>query len=337
MKTNMMSLVALGLTLSFVTALEAPQKIEPLAPNQAPATDPAQKPSQENAAPAEESKPASELPVEKMPQVGNVKAYLGLGLDRLNPSLAEHLGIDADSAAFVRVVDPQGPAAAAGLKEADIIVSVDGQNVKSHDCLSRLMEKHRAGDEVKVSYIHRGTVQEKSLTLAERPALDVAGVDGAKAEDDLLPRDVLKELPKEMRDAIEKNLKALGANGAIAGGAQVIPMDANGMPELQKRVEKMMQGMQMQIQPGAPGEPGAAVQMKSTLKMMDKEGNIEISRDGESCEAKVFDKQGELLWSGPYQTPQDKAAVPPPVRDRLDALNIDTTGKGIQLRMMPRR
>jgi hypothetical protein len=122
----------------------------------------------------------------------------------------------------------------------------------------------------------------------------------------------------------------LGGNGAI-GDAQILPMDGNGLPDLQKRVEKMMQGMQMQLQPGAPA------QMKSTLKMMDKEGNIEISRDGESCEAKVFDKQGELLWSGPYQTPQDKAAAPPPVRERLDALNIDTSGNGIQLRMMPRR
>jgi hypothetical protein len=99
----------------------------------------------------------------------------------------------------------------------------------------------------------------------------------------------------------------------------------------------MMQGMQMQLQQGAAAAPEAQVQMKSTLKMMDKEGNIEISRDGDSCEAKVFDKQGELLWSGPYQTPQDKAAVPPPVRDRLEALNLDTSGKGIQLRMMPRR
>lgn len=334
MKTNMMSLLALGLTVSTLTALEAPQKIEPLAPNQAPAAESVPVPDEKNAAAENGAAPDAPKPEENMPQVGVEKAYMGLGLERLNPALAEHLGIDADSAAFVRVLDPKGPAAAAGLTEADIIVSVDGQNVKGHDCLSRLMEKHRAGDEVKVSYIHRGISHEKSVKLAARPAMDVAGVDGEKAEDDLLPREMLKGLPKEMRDAIEKNLKALGANGAIAGGAQVIPMDANGMPDLQKRVEKMMQGMQMQVQPGAAG---AEVQMKSTLKMMDKEGNIEISRDGDSCEAKVFDKQGELLWSGPYQTPQDKAAVPPPVRDRLDALNIDTTGKGIQLRMLPRR
>lgn len=333
MKLKLIPFLALGFTSLTLVALEAPQKIEPLAPNQAPAAQ-AEGELAEEPAPEEEAK----KPVVEMPQVAKAKAYLGLGIDPLPEALANHLGLSTDECALVRILDPNGPAAAAGLKEFDIIVGVDGAKIKSQPCLSKLMEKHQSGDEVKIAYLHRGQPQEKSVKLAARPDDGIAAIDGAAGDDMALPKEMLNGLPKEMRDAIEKNLKALGANGAIGGAqAQIVPMDANGMPELQKRVEKMMQGMQMQIQPGAPGAPGAAMQMKSTLKMMDKEGNIEISRDGESCEAKVFDKQGELLWSGPYQTPQDKAAVPPPVRERLDALNLDTTGNGIQLRMMPRR
>lgn len=340
MKLTLIPFLALGFTSLTLVALEAPQKIEPLAPNQAPApkaqAEEAEEPAAE-AAPAEEAK----KPVEEMPQVAKAKAYLGLGIDPLPEALANHLGLNANECALVRILDPNGPAAAAGLKEFDIIVGVDGAKIKSQPCLSKLMDKHQTGDEVKIAFLRRGQPQEKSVKLAARPDDGIAADEGAGEDDMALPKEMLNGLPKEMRDAIEKNLKALGANGAIGGAqAQIVPMDANGLPELQKRVEKMMQGMQMQIQPGAPGAPGApgvAMQMKSTLKMMDKEGNIEISRDGESCEAKVFDKQGELLWSGPYQTPQDKAAVPPPVRERLDALNLDTTGNGIQLRMMPRR
>ncbi len=335
MKINMMTLLALGLTTHFVSALEAPKKIEPLAPNQAPAAEPAAA-GENQTKPIDPPSSEEQKPVEKMPQAA--KAYFGVGLDPLPPALGQHLGIDADSSTFVRVVDPKGPAAIAGLKEADIMLSVDGQNIPSQESLSRLMEQHRAGDEVKIAYMHRGVRQEASLRLGDRPDTDIANAAGALNNGAELPKDMLLDLPKEMREAIEKNLKALGANGAVAGAqAQILPMDANGIPDLQKRVEKMMQGMQMQLQQGAAAAPEAQVQMKSTLKMMDKEGNIEISRDGDSCEAKVFDKQGELLWSGPYQTPQDKAAVPPPVRDRLEALNLDTSGKGIQLRMMPRR
>lgn len=340
MKLTLIPFLALGFTSLTLVALEAPQKIEPLAPNQAPApkaqAEEAEEPAAE-AAPAEEAK----KPLEEMPQVAKAKAYLGLGIDPLPEALANHLGLNINECALVRIVDPNGPAAAAGLKEFDIIVGVDGAKIKSQPCLSKLMDKHQTGDEVKIAFLRRGQPQEKSVKLAARPDDGIAAAEGAAEDDMALPKEMLNGLPKEMRDAIEKNLKALGANGGIGGAqAQIVPMDANGLPELQKRVEKMMQGMQMQIQPGAPGAPaapGAAMQMKSTLKMMDKEGNIEISRDGESCEAKVFDKQGELLWSGPYQTPQDKAAVPPPVRERLDALNLDTSGNGIQLRMMPRR
>lgn len=320
MKLKLIPLLATGLIVWPVSALETPQKIEPLAPNQAPTAQPQEEAKTEVAADG----------VEKMPQIGKVKAYLGLGLEPMPEALSNHLGLNADECALIRILDPNGPAAAAGLKEFDIIVGVDDVKIKSQECLSKLMEKHQSGDEVKISFLHRGQTQEQSVKLAARPNDGIAAENADADLDAALPKEMLKDIPKEMRDAIEKNLKALGGNGAI-GDAQILPMDGNGLPDLQKRVEKMMQGMQMQIQPGAPA------QMKSTLKMMDKDGNIEISRDGESCEAKVFDKQGELLWSGPYQTPQDKAAAPPPVRERLDALNIDTSGNGIQLRMMPRR
>lgn len=330
MKLKLIPFLALGASSLTLVALEAPQKIEPLAPNQAPAAEVKDEVAAE-AAPAEEEK----KPVEEMPQVAKAKAYLGLGIDPLPEALAAHLGLDSNESAFVRILDPNGPAAAAGLQESDIIVGVDDAKIKSQACLSKLMEKHQAGDEVKISFLHRGQQQEKSVKLGARPDDGLAAEDVEADAEAALPKEMLEGMPKEMREAIEKNLKALGGMGDMGRAqAQIIPMDANGMPELQKRVEKMMQGMQMQIQPGAPG---VQQQMKSTLKMMDKDGNIEISRDGESCEAKVFDKQGELLWSGPYQTPQDKAAVPPPVRDRLDALNLDTSGKGIQLRMLPRR
>jgi hypothetical protein len=346
MKASTYILLAAGLISTKLMALEAPQKIEPLAPNQAPKVEEAA-PAAVDIAPANEANDEVRKPVEVMPQEENLKAYLGVGLDPVPAALTNHLGLEAGTCAMVRVLDPNGPAAGVGLQESDIITGLDGDKVKCHDCLSKLMDKHQAGDEVKLSFIHRGEKQEKLVKLGARPAEGIAGINDAQDEDIAMPDEVIKGLPKELRDAIEKNFRALGIDDAIAGAdVRGMPLDAKGHPELQKQVEKMMKRMQLQIQPGAPGEPGiqvlpadpgAPMMMKSTLKMMDNEGNIEITRDGESCEAKVFDQQGQLLWSGPYVTPQDKAAIPPPIRERLDALNVDTNGKGIQLRMLPKR
>lgn len=338
MKLHPLLLLALGLTTAGLSALEPPQKIEPLAPNQAPRPAEVVPEAEVEEMPVAEAAPVAPPAVEEMPQVQNLSAYIGLGLEPVPEVLAKHLGLDAATCAMVRLLDPQGPAATAGIEENDIILSLDGKKVKSHECLSHAMGKYKPGTEVKITLIHRGKEAEKMLTLAARPAEQIAGMDNTVPGMHPMQRQMLQALPQEMRDALEKNLKALEGNGAIQGGAfDAAPLDPNALPELQKRMEKMLKGMQ-QIEPGALGIPeNGAMQMKSTLRMMDNEGNIEISRDGESCEAKVYDKQGELLWSGPYMTPQDKAAIPPPIRERLDALNVQTDGKGIQLRMMPRR
>ena len=38
----------------------------------------------------------------------------------------------------------------------------------------------------------------------------------------------------------------------------------------------------------------------------------------------VKDLQGKVLHEGPYQTAQDKAAIPESIRQRLDALNLSS-------------
>lgn len=337
MKRSYAILSAMGLLASPVFSLEPPEKVAPLAPNQAPAAvEP--KSVEEAAVPAEEQMPDNR--VEEMPQVHADKSYLGLGMEPLPAVLAGHLGLAADTGALVRVTDPNGPAGKAGIQAHDIITAVDGQVIKSQECLCRVLDQHKPGDELKVSLIHRGQAAEKSVVLANRPAVDIAGIEQHAAADPAIADDLLEGLPKEMRDMIEKNLNALGGDALGKAQVQILPMGADALPELQKRVEEMMKGMKLEIQPGGHGaggfniQPGKAnVQMKSSVNMLDDEGKIEINRDGDSAEAKVYDKAGTLLWSGPYQTPQDKEAIPEPIRERLDKLNIDLSGKGIQLKM----
>lgn len=338
MKTLLSACTLLLLPALPITALEAPSKPAPLAPQKAPSAPVVP----ESASPSLESPTAK--PSNAAPQKN--KPYLGVGLDPVPDALAKHLGLNKGSGALIRVVDPSGPAATAGLQEADIIVAINGNPVQCQNSLCAVMENLQPGQKIEVSYLHRGKPQQVSLELAGRETADSlipTPDDSARATDDML-----RQLPQEMRDAIEKNLQALeglGAmrGGALGGGGGVIPQAQQLIPELQKRIEKMMQGMPLPPDLGDLQAEGEAelndegIHMQSTLKMMDEEGNIEVQRNSDSTEAKVFDKQGKLLWSGPYHTPQDKAGVPPKIRERLDALNIDTSGNGIQLRMLPRR
>lgn len=345
MKPFFFSFVVSSLACPALLALEPPKPIKPLAPrldqleDEAPA-----KPAERAELPREKEAPAIELEiepqqvkpknVEKMPMAA-AKPYMGLGMERLPDALAGHLGIDKNAAAMIRVIDPQGPAQAAGLAQFDIITAVNGKNIQCHDCLCKLLENHKPGDQVKVQFFHRGEKKETLLSLSERPADEVFGVDDCAPQDPALPQDALRMLPQELRDAIEKNIQAMGQGAFPDAEFRVLPGGANAMPEIEKRLQKMMEGMeQLQIQ---PGDVKMKMAMKSMLATQDEQGKIEISRDGDSAEARVFDQAGNLLWSGPYITPQDHAAVPPPIRERLDKLNIEMGAEGgIKLKMLPR-
>jgi hypothetical protein len=57
--------------------------------------------------------------------------------------------------------------------------------------------------------------------------------------------------------------------------------------------------------------------------MADANGSVELKSNKDGKEAIVRDPDDEITWSGPWDTEQDKAAAPPEVRERIDALNMD--------------
>jgi S1-C subfamily serine protease len=58
-----------------------------------------------------------------------LRPWLGANLQNLSRELAESLGLDRPSGALVTEVFARGPAEEAGLKQGDVIVAVDGQDV----------------------------------------------------------------------------------------------------------------------------------------------------------------------------------------------------------------
>jgi S1-C subfamily serine protease len=106
-------------------------------------------------------------------QHGRVRrAYIGVSaqttaVPRRHARVAE---VDNISGAMVTALEPEGPAARAGLMSLDTIVSADGEPVTGVDDLIRLLNRERIDKRIKIDVLRRGALRSFEVTPQERPA-----------------------------------------------------------------------------------------------------------------------------------------------------------------------
>ena len=82
--------------------------------------------------------------------------------------------INNASGAMITAIEPNGPAALAGLMTFDTIVRADGQAVTGVDDLIRLLNGERIGRNVTIEVLRRGSLRTFEVTPLERPAARAA-------------------------------------------------------------------------------------------------------------------------------------------------------------------
>ena len=90
------------------------------------------------------------------------RGYLGVGLQRVE--LPDH-----HKGLIVLSLEPEGPAARAGLLIGDILVSLGGANVGDTDDIQGILESHGVGQTVRAGLLRGGTAQTLEIAVGERP------------------------------------------------------------------------------------------------------------------------------------------------------------------------
>jgi Do/DeqQ family serine protease len=98
-----------------------------------------------------------------------VRGYAGLALQPLTPDLARAFGLDDSRGAVVTSVDPSGPAAAAGLRRGDVIVSLKERPVASDEELRTRLSRLKPGEGIDLGVSREGRRRDVHLVLAEPP------------------------------------------------------------------------------------------------------------------------------------------------------------------------
>lgn len=100
--------------------------------------------------------------------LGGSRAWLGVSLTDLSPELREHFGAGDDAGVLVSAVADGSPAAKAGVRVGDVIVSLDGKDVESSWDLRRGLKDKKGGEAARLDVVRNRSRQSLVATVAER-------------------------------------------------------------------------------------------------------------------------------------------------------------------------
>ncbi len=96
------------------------------------------------------------------------RAFMGINYNELNASLSEELKLTLNSGVYVANVIDGGAADEAGIKKGDVIINVDGKQVRTGADLTEAIGSHRPGEQLNVLVNRNGINQQYSMVLKNR-------------------------------------------------------------------------------------------------------------------------------------------------------------------------
>ncbi len=272
------------------------------------------------AAPKNPPVPAANEAGEKEQQPG----YLGIYTTDL-PELLKAQMPELKKGAVIRGVVGDSPAQSSGLKKNDILLQVDGKDIKSPLDVMKSMSKRNAGDEVTLQVLRGGEEQELKATLGERPADQrMAQLGNGNIQQEML-RQLEQVMPEGEFDQMRKQLLKQAE-------------------QLEDRFEGIEERFELHVKPGQEVQrfefrmEGNNGQQSSARIIPDADGKIELKSEGDQTNLLMFDQEGKLLYEGPYNEDADLDAIPDDLIERLKRNNLKPGDAGMgNLRIIPRR
>jgi len=97
------------------------------------------------------------------------RGWLGVQIQEVSPAIASSLGLKNDHGALVAMVTPDSPGAAAGLKQGDVILGFNGNDVTKMRDLPRFVSSEAPGSKATLTVWRDGKESQLDLKLGEMP------------------------------------------------------------------------------------------------------------------------------------------------------------------------
>ncbi len=131
-----------------------------------------------------------------------VRAYLGVLPQEVDQNMADYYGMDKPRGVIVTQVNADTPAERAGVKEGDIILTVDDQEIRNPNMLRNVIALSEVGHKAKLTLLRDGKEKSLDVTLEKFPEdtrVARANPHGGATEDSSLDGVVVRELTSRTR------------------------------------------------------------------------------------------------------------------------------------------
>jgi serine protease Do len=204
--------------------------------------------------------------VSQLREKGRVtRGRIGVQIQELTKESAEAFGLKQANGALVNGVEKDGPSAKAGVESGDIILKVDGRDVRSSNDLPRIITAIRPGTKITLTVWRKGAQKEIPVTVAEMKE-DVASAQPRRGT----PQPKEKAKPNRMglvlSDLTDEQRKELDLK---SGG--VLIEDVVGVVRGNVQAGDVILAI---IQKGAPVEARSAAQVNEALGKLEKGASV---------------------------------------------------------------
>lgn len=97
--------------------------------------------------------------------------YLGVTVQAVDDDLREAMSLESEGGVLIAHVVEDGPASQAGLRDGDVVLSIDGRELDSPRALVRAVRDADAGDVLRVELVRDGDRRTVEVTIGEREDL----------------------------------------------------------------------------------------------------------------------------------------------------------------------
>ncbi len=97
------------------------------------------------------------------------RPYLGIRWLGITPEIAGRFDLPVENGILISEIEPNSPAAEAGLNRGDILTAIMGRSIDENNPFRNILFEYQPGDTINISIYRDGDLLDRQLTLSEMP------------------------------------------------------------------------------------------------------------------------------------------------------------------------